>query len=443
MSASEATPTPQDDNVYTRHFWLAFSANVALVSANALTFRFAEFVKFLGGSEEQTGIIVSIGLVGSLVLRLFLGQAIDRFGVRRVWLQSAVVYLTGCLLLVATQSLGWQVYVARIIFALGLASMFACSVSHIQTMAPPHRRTEVIGTFGASGFLGMIVGAQLGDLLFQTYPESRGLYAALFGLTAVLGLLHAALAAAVTNGHEHSEPHETPAIHRLLWRHFPGPVLLVALMMGLVLAVTTVFLTRYTTELQLSGLRTFFTAYAITAFTVRIISRHWSRSMGRHRMIVLGLLTHAVGQLLLLLVTNDWLLIPPAMCSGFGHALLFPCVVSLGAGAFPRIHRGTGTTITLAFVDLGLMVTAPFLGWLIDNWGFAPMFSTAAGILFAMAALYGLMTAHIVDADLDADAVAEADRRRTSSVSISPADSFEPSQPSTSQAAKVVATSNR
>ena len=165
--------------------------------------------------------------------------------------------------------------------------------------------------------------------------------------------------------------------------------------------------------------------------------------MGRHRMVVLGLLTHAVGQVLLLFVTNDWMLIPPAMCSGFGHALLFPCVVSLGAGAFPRIHRGTGTTITLAFVDLGLMVTAPFLGWLIDNWGFAPMFSTAAGILFGMAALYGLMTVHIVDSDLDAEAAAEAERGSPPPVAIPASNVIPKSKANGAPPPKVVASTHR
>ena len=41
--------------VYNRTFWLAYAANLLLVTANALTFRFAEFVKFLGGTESVTG----------------------------------------------------------------------------------------------------------------------------------------------------------------------------------------------------------------------------------------------------------------------------------------------------------------------------------------------------------------------------------------------------
>jgi len=396
-------PAPEEGvSIYTRKFFLAFLANVLLVSANTLTFRFAEFVKFLGGTEEVTGRIVSIGLIGSLIWRAFLGPALDRFGIRRVWLVSTAIYMAGNVVILLSEDTGPQLYLGRILFAVGLSSMFASSVSHIQGQAPPHRRTEIIGTFGASGFLGMIFGAQVGDLIFQIYPASPRLYHTLFGLTLVLGLAHALVAAVLTNGDKHSAPGESAPAHRLLVRYWPRSVLIVTLMMGLGFSVTMVFLTRYATELGLPGVRTFFTTYAITAFSMRIIARNWSRTTGRHQLIVYGLAGHAVGQFALMFVTADWHFILPAICGGFGHSLLFPCVVSLGAGAFPIQYRGTGTTITLAAVDLGTTITAPLLGWMIDTWGFLPMLATVSGTLTCAAALYALLTWHIVDDDISA-----------------------------------------
>ena len=49
--------------VYGRTFWLAYLANSALILANALTFRFAELVHFLGGTESVVGDIVALGPV--------------------------------------------------------------------------------------------------------------------------------------------------------------------------------------------------------------------------------------------------------------------------------------------------------------------------------------------------------------------------------------------
>ncbi|MCA9077023.1 MAG: MFS transporter [Planctomycetaceae bacterium] len=387
--------------IYNKTFWLAYLANVLLVTANALTFRFAEFVKWLGGTESLTGQIVSVGIVGSLIVRFTLGRDIDGHGVRRMWIGCSTLFILGAGLMTITQSLDWQIYAARAAFTVGLASMFACSISHIQAQVPPHRRTEVLGSLGSSGFVGMILGAQMGDLIFLSIPMSRAVFIALFGGTTFCGLLYLMLVLIITQRDEHTRPHETPAAHKLIFRYWPGPVVFVALMMGVGFVVTTVFLTRHATELGLPGIRTFFTAYPASAFVVRMISRTWSRSMGRHRMILLGLAGHALGHLWLCRVTTEWDLIIPAIGCGFGHALLFPCVVSLGAGAFPPEYRGSGTTITLGFMDLGVFISAPILGRVIDTYGFNAMFLTSAGTAIAIGLFYAVRTFGLTDADSD------------------------------------------
>ncbi|WP_437227240.1 MFS transporter [Planctomicrobium sp. SH661] len=394
--------------IYNRDFWLVFVANLFLCTANTLTFRFAEFVKHLGGTEELTGSIVAAGLVASFFWRAFLGQAIDRFGVRNVWLFSTLFYLAGAWLLLTSDKIGWQIYVARASFVIGMASMFAAALSFVQGLAPPHRRTEIIGTYGASGFLGMIAGAQLGDLLFKLYPDSTTLFPVLFGLTMFMGAVHGFLAIFMTGGEVHVRPQVTPAAHQLFLRYWPPMVLIVTAMMGVVFAITTVFLTRYATQQGISGIRTFFSVYAITAFLMRVVARNWSQMAGRHRLIVYGLLAHAIALLALLPVSKDWHFIPAAICFGFGHALLFPCVVSLAAGAFPEQYRGTGTTITLTAIDLGTIISAPVLGWMIDNLGFRPMFLGTSLLLVISGGIYGLVSWQVSDSDL----LPEAARKR-------------------------------
>lgn len=387
--------------IYNQTFWLAYTANVLLVTANALTFRFAEFVKWLGGTEAITGQIVSVGIVGSLLVRFTLGRDIDGHGVRRMWIGSSALFILGCGLLTIAQHLGWEIFAARAAFSIGLASMFACSISHIQAQVPTDRRTEVLGSLGSSGFVGMILGAQLGDIMFAWVPLGRPLFTALFGAATLCGIGYLFVVLYLTRNEQHVRPHETLAAHRLIFRYWPGPVVLPALMMGVGFVVTTVFLTRHATELGLPGIRTFFTAYPVSAFIVRIISRTWSRTMGRHRMLLLGLVGHCVGYVSLCLVNSEWDLILPAIACGFGHALLFPCVVSLGAGAFPPEYRGSGTTITLGFMDLGVFLSAPVLGRLIDAYGFNVMFLTSAVTGAIIAVIYGLATANLVDTDSD------------------------------------------
>ena len=342
--------TPSEKSIYGRVFWLAYAANVSLVMANSLTFRFAEFVSWLGGSEKTAGTIVSVGIFAALFLRLVLGQAIDNYGTRRLWAIGCFSYIAGTSLFLVLSDLSWPIYVARLGFAAGIATMFTCSMVHIQNLVPANRRTEIIGNLGSSGFVGMVLGSQLGDWIFRGTPEGHLRFLVLFGGTVVLGLVYLALVLTLTRGDVHKPAMRTPAVHRLVFRYWPGNVVVVAMMMGISVTVTTVFLTRFATKLGLiNGVGTFFTAYAVTAFLFRVQTATWSRTIGRHQMIWLGLTGHCLGFGGLPFVTQEWHFLLPAVACGFGHALLIPGGGFAGSrGVSARISRiGDGDHVGL------------------------------------------------------------------------------------------------
>lgn len=388
------TPLPattERDAVYNRVFWLAYAANVLLVTGNCLTLRFAELVAHLHGTEQIAGMVVSIGMVGALAARFFLGQSIDRYGTRKLWTISTTLFVLGCLGFLGCESVSWNLYAARVAFAAGVAGMFTCSIVHIQNQVPTHRRTEVIGNLGSSGFIGMIVGSQMGDIIYNAIPNGDLRFNTLFGGAAMLGIVYLVLVRLLTRNDQHQRPRETPGAHRLLFRYWPGMLVLIALVMGLGMTVTTVFLTRYATSKELaSGVSIFFTTYAIAAFFFRVSLKYWGPHLGHYRMILLGLGGHCLGQFSLILVNQQWQFLIPAIGCGFGHALLFPSVISLGAGRFPPEYRGTGTTIILGFTEFGVVLSAPVLGAVIDHFGFVPMYATAGATCFAIGIAFAM-----------------------------------------------------
>ena len=162
---------PAVGGVYHRSFWFAYVANFVLCVANAVPcVRFAELVAWLGGTEQAVGVIVGTGLFGVLIVRLILGQGIDRYGTRTVWTVSALFFIVGSGAFLACHDVSWGLYVARTIYSIGLAGMFTCSIVYVQNIVPLDRRTEAIGSLGTSGFLGIIAGSSLGDAIFATYP---------------------------------------------------------------------------------------------------------------------------------------------------------------------------------------------------------------------------------------------------------------------------------
>lgn len=374
--------------VYGRTFWLAYLANSTLVMGNALTFRFAELVHFLGGSASAAGDIVAFGTAVAVVLRLSVSHVLDDYGTRRMWPICAVLYIVGSVLFLTATQLSWVLYLARAAFFVGLTGMFACSMTHIQNHVPPERRTEIIGNLGSSGFLGMILGSALGDWILATVPGGHAKFLVLFGGAALIGLVYLGIIVALTQDQVHEVRPPTPPAFRLLLRFWPGAVIVAAMIMGLGVTATQTFLTRFATRQGIGDIGTFFTGYAISAFVFRLLVQNWSRTIGRHWMLVRGLLGHTAGHALLAFVTEWWHFIPAAILCGFGHALLFPAVVSLGSGAFPRECRGTGTAIILGFTDFGSLVFAPLLGRIIDSYGYRAMFLTSSSLALLVAAGY-------------------------------------------------------
>jgi MFS family permease len=388
-SAGERAALPGssvNSRLYGAQFWMAYLANFLLVCANALVFRFADFVSFLGGTEASAGLAVGLGTAVGVPIRLYLGRIIDQRGTRLIWVSSALLFAAGAAWFLWLQSVGPWLYLARICYWCGLAGTFSCGVVYICTGIPAQRRAELIGTWGTSGFIGLVAGPHLGDLIFSQFGNSRLAYDTMFATASLLGLCLAAVVWLMPGQQSGNGVREKQSIWRLLARYWPGWVAAAAVMMGVSMVVWGTYLTRYREYRGLSGLGEFFTAYTLTALVVRVCGRRLPERFGRRRLTRLGLTAMAASMILYLPVRETWHLLAPAIAGGFAHGLLFPCVTALGTEAFPERHRATGTTLVMALVDLGMVCAAPLLGAIIVYLGFEPAFLSVAVVLLLVAA---------------------------------------------------------
>jgi MFS family permease len=390
---------PAAMTAYGLSFWATYLAATSLMTAVSLLFRYADFVNHLGGSEAQLGLVVGVGTIGALAMRAFQAVGIDRYGPRRVWLLSLLAIVVSCLAHMAIGSAhGPAIFAARIVFMSGLAGAFGSSITYTTLRSPPGRMAEMVGTLGSAGFVGQALGPTLGDWLFRLPQVTRADVDRMFLVAAALAALSLACAAVATRGEARPVRRRRPPIAWLLRRYHPGPVLIVAMAMGIGVGLPQTFLRAYAASLDIAGIKTFFLVYSATAFTVRILARKLPDRLGTRPSILIGLGWLVVGMLLFLVVTNEWLLIVPALAGGTAHAFLFPAVVAGGSSTFPDRYRGLGTTLVLAFFDVGNLVGQPLVGGIVEYSpdfglpGYPTMFVTMAGALLLVAAVYALAT---------------------------------------------------
>jgi MFS family permease len=422
-SADPAPSSAEDGSAlgaYGWPFWLAYVNNLCLMTAIAMLYRYADLVTVLGGSEWELGWILGVGMVGSLVMRLAQGVGIDHYGPRLVWIGSTAAFAVVCWShLALTTTHGPAIYVLRIAFCTAVAGVFGCANTFISSRVPVARVAEVVGTLGTSGFIGMILGANLADWLCgdtppwaasrlsAVLPESmldwlvrphavpeRGDVDRIFLVAGALGVMAMIFSALATHGAKPPPKHEHPPLGHLLRRYHPGMLILVALAVGIGTGVPINYLRPFTEELGLPGIGLFFSVYAPAAFAIRLMTRGWAQRYGIRPMVCLGLATLAVSMCLFLVVRSqsEWLLAIPAVTAGMAHAFLFPSVVGGGSTSFPPRYRGLGMTVMMSLTDLGNLIGAPLCALILRGAHFIewPAYPT---LFVAMAVLVGSVCA--------------------------------------------------
>jgi MFS family permease len=341
-------------------FWMVFAAQLLLWTAQAVLFRYADFVHVLGGTDVHLGWIVGVGMVGSVVMRLSLGQWLDRYGPRRVWVISLAVLAGACAAhWMVTDCRGLPIYTLRMIFSTALAGALGAWTTVIVTRFSGPRMPEMLSILGTAGFLGMMLGAHLGDAVYGELEISRAQADRMFFLAALLAASGIPLAWGATRGAKPVARRRCLPLVPLLASYHPGRLLLVGVVAGAALTQPFVFLRPYAAELSIPHIGLFFTVSALTSVISRLVLRGLDRRLGLPRVILCGLGLMVVAQVLFLVAHAPWQLAVPGLVFGASQSILSPMVIAAGVLTFPPRYRGQGSTLILATFDVGQLAGAP------------------------------------------------------------------------------------
>jgi MFS family permease len=374
---------------------MAYISNTLVMVGVALLYRYADFITYLGGEEVHLGWIVGIGMVGSVVMRLWLGTGIDRHGPRVIWLGCLALLAAVCWAhLAVTRCDDLWIYLLRVLYCTALAGVFGASTTLVAGGAGGPRMAELIGMLGTSGFLGMMLGTHLGDFICGAQSLQRWHVHWMFLAAGLLAGAAVPFAWLSTQGATRPEGHQRSPLLAVVRRHHPGMVLAVGVATGAALVLPTTFLRTFAAELHIPRIGLFFSVVAVTAVSTRVLTRRWPARIGLARMTLIGLAVMAAAQLLFLLVRREWQLAIPGLAHGVGQAILYPMVTAAGSSRFPARHRGLGTTLVLATLDIGQLIGAPAAGVILyaSDWlgldSYPTMYLVMAVALVIVAGVY-------------------------------------------------------
>ncbi len=397
MSVTDQDQQLPSGRLYTRQFFQVFGAVILFMTAWSLQFHFGQYIEYLGGDVETLGWVMGISIVGTLSIRLRIGRWIDRLGCRPMWMAGTAAVAVSTASIQLTASL-WLIVVLRTVTTMAFAAVMTTVAVFAAQIAPPKRRAESLGTLGMAGFMGMLAGATLGDVIFTGPTDTLFVYRIFFSASAICSLaagvvmmlldLPAMPGSTAESISVASDPLSAPSQLGIIRQHWPGVILLVGFIFTMMFCFHSSFLERLAEDRGFKNIKVFFLVYGPTAIVFRMVFRRTPERLGRTRTVSMGLVLVAGGLLWLVGIDAQWQLVLPGLLMGAGHCFIFPSMVDLAAERLPPEHRGTGTSLILGAGDLGLLTGFILLGSVIDRSGYDVALIGLAGAFAGTAAVF-------------------------------------------------------
>ena len=402
MPTTKISPTP--GKLYDRSFALAFVCNLLFVPANTLLVHYAQWIEYLhAGDRERAlidlGYITSSGLIISFLARPWLGQMVNRFGSKNMWMTGYVFFLVGFLSNLFITDVNALLYISRGIICLGVACVFTSSITYITVTTPVDRRTEAIGILGVSGFFGFVIGPLLGDSILGTQPTAEDFQLFFWtGCGSIVTSMMILIFMPATSGNRAKGILSLRRFLTTVKKYWPGSIVYVNAAFGLCMTVPLHLLKKFILDESLTApvfgtvgfITIFYVIYAGWGITIRLLVKSAPDRIGRRKVLLAGIVTMVVGYIGFCFITPDrlWALIIPAFCCGTGHGLTYHCMTSLTLESFPTKHRGTGTALAMMAFDSSAVVGMPIIAWIVVVAGYNVMFLSIAATVTLVSGIF-------------------------------------------------------
>ncbi len=336
------------------------------------------YIDHVGASKQEIGIVMGSFAIGLLLSRPMLGRLADERGRKISLLIGTIVAAIAPFGYLATQSLGLLILV-RIFHGISIAAFTTGYSALIADLAPTETRGEIIGYMTLATPLGLAIGPALGG-----YLEATSGYGILFLFCAELGFVALLGIVQVTNPPVQSQK-QTEGNNRNFWQILSSPsvrvptivMLLVGLSLGAVHTFVSLFLK--STDVDFNG-GLFFTAAAISSFSIRVFAGKASDRFGRGLFITFGIFCYILSLILLWQAHTAMFFLLAAIAEGAGSGTLISMIVTMMADRSLPQERGQIFGLCVAGLDLGIAIAAPLLGAIAELVGYRDMFGYGAVI---------------------------------------------------------------
>ncbi|MBF2064005.1 MAG: MFS transporter [Calothrix sp. C42_A2020_038] len=340
------------------------------------------YIQHIGATKQQVGVTMGSFAIGLLLFRPYLGKLADERG-------RKLVLIIG-ILAAALAPLGYAVATSvpvlmalRAFHGISIAAFTTAFSALVTDIAPSHKRGEIIGYMSLVNPIGMAIGPAIGGYL----QEIAG-YMPLFLLATTFAILALLCTSQVLTPPLVAPTHSEIINHKYkFWQILLNPKVraptLVMLLVGLAFGTISTFAPLYikSTKVDLNaGL--FYTAAAITSFSIRLLTGKISDRIGRGLFITIGIVSYSASMLILWQASSAAHFLLAASIQGIGGGTLIPMIVAIMADRSRPQERGRIFALCISGFDIGIAIAGPVLGSVADQVGYRNMFGFVGALTF-------------------------------------------------------------
>lgn len=340
------------------------------------------YVRSLGGSPVQIGLVVGAFSIGVLIVRPWAGHAVDSRGRRPILLLGSLLVAAMSPLYIWFTGLVAMIGV-RIMHGIGLSAFTSGSTTLVTDLAPPGRRTEFLGYVSTAGILAFAMGPLAGIEIVERWG-----YRPLFLVVTACALFSFACGTRLSRWPRPSTRTSRADYRKALLRRdvlIPTTTLLMVTLAhgGLFTFAPLLLENRLAFDFGL-----FFVAYALASLVIRLAVGRIARLWGDGPLVWAGLATYGAGMAFVPFIHDTLSMIIPAVLLGVGFSAYQPAVYGIVANAASDRTRGMVLSMFLAAFDAGMSLGGLVSGPVVASYGIPALLLGLSVIPLAAAAVF-------------------------------------------------------
>ncbi|MGE7688665.1 MFS transporter [Lysinibacillus sp. NPDC097214] len=346
----------------------------------------------LNQTDKEAGLLLSGFLLSAIIVRPFSGKLLDVFGKKKLLVISIIGYFLCTVLYLFIHPFGLLLGL-RFIQGIFFSIITTAAGSLAADIVPANRKGAGLGYFAMSANLAVVIGPFIGLLLIQ-YSTFNVLF-----IVMSICILAGGILAVTMNTDDLAKPEQQGKLTFKfddLFERRALPIAAIASLVAFSYASVLSFLSVYAQQKDLMDVASLF--YAVFAAAM-LITRPYTGKLydtkGPQFVILPGIISFALGLVMLAFVSGPALFLFAAIFIGFGYGAVNTSLQTLAVQSSSHTRSGYATATYYTMFDIGVALGSYILGMVAVQAGYNSVYLIGAGILVVVFIIYLLRLAKI------------------------------------------------